>query len=33
MGGVLVRLGDRVIDGTVMHRLDQLKETLKAVKV
>jgi F-type H+-transporting ATPase subunit delta len=33
MGGVLVRLGDRVIDGTVMHRLDQMKETLKAVKV
>lgn len=33
MGGVRVRLGDRVIDGTVMHRLDRLKETLKAVKV
>lgn len=26
MGGVLARVGDIVIDGTVRHRLDQLKE-------
>ena len=26
VGGVYVRIGDRVIDGTVRHRIDQLKE-------
>ena len=33
MGGVKVRLGDRIIDGSIVHRLDQLKEALHAVKV
>ena len=28
IGGVSVRIGDTVIDGTVRHRLDQLKERL-----
>jgi F-type H+-transporting ATPase subunit delta len=28
MGGVVVTMGDTVIDGTVRHRLEQLKETL-----
>ena len=28
IGGVTVRVGDTVIDGTVRHRLDQLKERL-----
>ena len=28
IGGVSVRVGDTVIDGTVRHRLDQLKERL-----
>lgn len=28
MGGVLARVGDIVIDGTVRHRLDQLKEII-----
>ena len=28
MGGVVARVGDTVIDGTVRHRLDQLKERL-----
>jgi F-type H+-transporting ATPase subunit delta len=26
LGGILTRIGDTVIDGTVRHRLDQLKE-------
>lgn len=28
MGGILARVGDVVIDGTVRHRLDQLKEAI-----
>lgn len=28
MGGLVVEMGDTVIDGTVRHRLEQLKETL-----
>ncbi len=28
MGGLVATIGDTVIDGTVKHRLDQLKETL-----
>ena len=28
MGGVMARIGDTVIDGTVRHRLDQLREAL-----
>ena len=28
MGGVAVRVGDTVIDGTIRHRLDQLREVL-----
>ena len=28
MGGIVVTIGDTVIDGTVRHRLDQLKETI-----
>ena len=28
MGGLVATIGDTVIDGTVRHRLDQLKETL-----
>jgi F-type H+-transporting ATPase subunit delta len=28
MGGIVATIGDTVIDGTVRHRLDQLKETL-----
>jgi F-type H+-transporting ATPase subunit delta len=28
LGGAAVRVGDTVIDGTVRHRLDQLKEGL-----
>jgi len=28
IGGVVARVGDLVIDGTVSHRLDQLRETL-----
>ncbi len=29
LGGLSARVGDLVIDGTVRHRLDQLKETIK----
>jgi F-type H+-transporting ATPase subunit delta len=28
LGGIVARVGDTVIDGTVRHRLDQLKEQL-----
>ena len=28
LGGLVARIGDTVIDGTVRHRLDQLKEQL-----
>jgi F-type H+-transporting ATPase subunit delta len=28
MGGLVATIGDTVIDGTVRHRLEQLKETL-----
>jgi F-type H+-transporting ATPase subunit delta len=28
MGGLVARIGDTVIDGTVRHRLNQLKEQL-----
>ena len=28
LGGVVARIGDTVIDGTVRHRLDQLKERM-----
>ena len=28
LGGVVARVGDTVIDGTVRHRLDQLKERI-----
>jgi F-type H+-transporting ATPase subunit delta len=28
MGGIVATIGDTVIDGTVRHRLEQLKETL-----
>jgi F0F1-type ATP synthase delta subunit len=28
LGGVVARVGDTVIDGSVRHRLDQLKERL-----
>ena len=28
LGGVVARVGDTVIDGTVRHRLEQLKETI-----
>jgi F-type H+-transporting ATPase subunit delta len=28
LGGVVARVGDTVIDGTIRHRLDQLKESL-----
>ena len=33
LGGICVRLGDRIIDGSVGHRLEKLKEALKGVKV
>ena len=29
LGGISARVGDVVIDGTVRHRLDQLKETIR----
>ena len=28
LGGIVARIGDTVIDGTVRHRLEQLKETI-----
>ena len=28
IGGVVARVGDLIIDGTVSHRLEQLRETL-----
>jgi len=28
LGGIVATIGDTVIDGTVRHRLEQLKETL-----
>jgi F-type H+-transporting ATPase subunit delta len=28
LGGIVARVGDTVIDGSVRHRLDQLKEVL-----
>ena len=28
LGGVVARIGDTVIDGTVRHRLEQLKEQI-----
>ena len=28
MGGIVATIGDTVIDGTVRHRLEQLKETI-----
>jgi F-type H+-transporting ATPase subunit delta len=28
LGGIVARVGDLVIDGSVRHRLDQLKEQL-----
>ena len=28
LGGIVARVGDTVIDGTIRHRLDQLKETI-----
>jgi F-type H+-transporting ATPase subunit delta len=28
MGGVIATIGDTVIDGTIRHRLDQLRESL-----
>jgi F-type H+-transporting ATPase subunit delta len=28
MGGIVATVGDTVIDGTVRHRLDQLKEQM-----
>jgi F-type H+-transporting ATPase subunit delta len=28
LGGIIARIGDTVIDGTVRHRLEQLKETI-----
>ena len=28
LGGIVTRMGDLVIDGTVRHRLDQLREQL-----
>ena len=28
MGGVVARIGDTVIDGSIRHRLDQLRESL-----
>ena len=28
LGGIVARVGDTVIDGTVRHRLEQLKETI-----
>jgi F-type H+-transporting ATPase subunit delta len=33
IGGVRVRFGDRVVDGSVVHRMHKLRESLKAVKV
>lgn len=33
IGGVRVRFGDRVVDGSVVHRMKKLRESLKAVKV
>ncbi len=29
LGGIVTRMGDLVIDGTVRHRLDQLKERIR----
>jgi F-type H+-transporting ATPase subunit delta len=28
LGGVVARVGDTVIDGTIRHRLDELKERI-----
>ena len=28
LGGIVARVGDTVIDGTIRHRLEQLKETI-----
>jgi F0F1-type ATP synthase delta subunit len=28
LGGIVARIGDTVIDGTVRHRLEQLKERI-----
>ena len=28
LGGLVARIGDTVIDGTIRHRLEQLKETI-----
>jgi F-type H+-transporting ATPase subunit delta len=28
LGGIVARIGDTVIDGTIRHRLEQLKETI-----
>jgi len=33
LGGIRVRLGDRVVDGSIVHRLDRMKETLQSVRV
>jgi F-type H+-transporting ATPase subunit delta len=33
LGGVKIRLGDQIIDGTVAKKLEMLKEQLKQVKI
>lgn len=33
IGGVKIRLGDQIIDGTVAKKLEMLKEQLKQVKI
>lgn len=33
LGGVILRLGNRIIDGSVRHRLQELKRTLQAAQV
>lgn len=33
LGGVILRLGNRIIDGSVRHRLQELKRTLQATTV
>jgi F-type H+-transporting ATPase subunit delta len=33
IGGVKVRIGDRVIDASVVKKLDMLKSSLKKVKI
>jgi len=33
LGGIRIRLGDRVVDGSIVHRLRRMKETLQTIRV